>query len=287
MEWYVFALLSAFFVALSWILKKKALFKEHVAEFLVSFYLINLLIVLPFFGRVNFNHTFQLYLIIFTASFIGASSLLLLAKSYRHLEISEVSPLTNLSPLILVFIAFMFLGEIPSALQFLGIFLIMAGAYSLGIDYKHKDFFRPFKIFKGKYYMYVLLAMIGYSITAALDKVILAKADYFSYYFITRFFFLAILFTYHSAFYDGYKGVRKGITNQGRLILVTVLLTIAGTLLYLKALSLTLVSLVIPIKRVSTLIAVVIGGELFHDHGLVRRIIACIIMIIGAALIII
>ncbi len=284
--WHIFALLSAFFVALGLILRKKVLLKEHVAEFLGAFYLISLLIILPFYQKATFSYPLKWYIIILITSLIGSISLLLLCKSYRHLEISEVAPLTNLSPIILIFIAFLFLRELPSLWQLSGILLIILGAYSLEIDYKHKNFLRPFKIFENKYYIYILLAMLGYSITATLDKFILNNIDYFSYYFITRFFFLAIFFSYHSVVYDGYKGIKKGIVNHGWLIFIIAIIALISSLFYLKALSLTMVSLVIPIKRLSTLIAVVIGGTLFHEHGLVQRILACVLMIGGAALII-
>ncbi len=287
MEWYIFALLSAFFVSLGLILRKKVLLKEHVAEYLVVFYFISFLIILPFYKYVNFSYSFKWYTIIFIKSLIGSTSLLLLCKSYKHLEISEVAPLTNLSPIILLFIAMLFLGETLSLSQFFGIFFIVLGAYSLEIDYRHKDFFKPFKIFKGKYYVYVLLAMFGYSITATLDKFILTQVDYFSFYFIIKFFYLIIFILYHSILYDGYEGFKKGITKHGKLILFISVIAIAAALFYLKALSLAMVSLVIPIKRLSTLMTVIIGGTFFYEHGLIQRIIACILMIVGTVLIII
>jgi len=47
------------------------------------------------------------------------------------------------------------------------------------------------------------------------------------------------------------------------------------------------VSLVIPIKRMSTLISTVVGGELFGEEHLLRKSVACLVMIAGAYLIIV
>jgi uncharacterized membrane protein len=47
-----------------------------------------------------------------------------------------------------------------------------------------------------------------------------------------------------------------------------------------------MISLVIPIKRLSALFSTVIGGELFHEKYLLRKSIACVVMIIGAVLIV-
>ncbi|HII71787.1 TPA: hypothetical protein HA265_03460, partial [Candidatus Woesearchaeota archaeon] len=47
------------------------------------------------------------------------------------------------------------------------------------------------------------------------------------------------------------------------------------------------VSLIIPIKRMSVLVAVILGGKMFHDHNLRYRIMGCLIMIIGVVLVVI
>ena len=48
-----------------------------------------------------------------------------------------------------------------------------------------------------------------------------------------------------------------------------------------------MVSLIIPIKRMSVLVAVIIGGSMFHDHNMRTRIIGCAIMVIGVILVVI
>jgi len=63
--------------------------------------------------------------------------------------------------------------------------------------------------------------------------------------------------------------------------------TVLADITYFYALSLTLVSLVLPIKRISTLFDTIIGGELFKEKHLLHKGLACLIMLLGIYLIVI
>jgi len=54
----------------------------------------------------------------------------------------------------------------------------------------------------------------------------------------------------------------------------------------MQAIQLAYAGLVIAIKRMSAFFVVLIGGEIFHEKNLLRKSIACLIMIGGAALIV-
>ena len=64
-------------------------------------------------------------MIIYFVSILGAIAFLLVAKSVRHMEISDHSPLMVVSPVITATLAFFFLGESLTPPQVIGIFLLI------------------------------------------------------------------------------------------------------------------------------------------------------------------
>jgi drug/metabolite transporter (DMT)-like permease len=279
-------LFSAAFYVAAIIAKKRVLMKEHAAEFLAVFYFINLFLVLPFTLKANFDYPPHLYGLMFVTNLIGAIGLIYFTKALRHLEISEVAPLMNLSPLFLLVIALIFLREIPTSTQLSGIILTVFGAYFLELNHRRSDLLAPFRVFKGKFYHYLLITFIAYSIGALLDKVILGYAAPFSYYYISRFNYVVIFLVYFTFRYDGFRGIEHGIQKHGLSIFFITLLSMGATLFYLNAASIAYITLVIPLKRLENLFVTLIGGEVFHDHHLFHKAIACVIMIIGASFII-
>jgi len=102
-------------------------------------------------------------------------------------------------------------------------------------------------------------------------------------------FFIAINFIIMILlFHDGFEGIGKGIKHNWKWVFVVAVLVVGARLAQQYAVSLpgVLISLVVPIKRLSALFATIIGGELFHEKHILRKSIACVIMIIGAVLII-
>ncbi|MBW2977265.1 DMT family transporter [Candidatus Woesearchaeota archaeon] len=278
--------MSAVFLSFADVFKKKILFKEHAMEFSTVLAIFSFVIVLFFIPFVNFNINRNILGLIYVVSIISTAGLLLMNKAIRHLEISTVEPLMNFSPAFLVIFAYFLLGEKLGAWQLGGIGLLIFGAYILEMDHNLKDFLSPFKkLLTSKYLFYILLVIIMYSFSAILDKMILTSIDKFSYVFFV-FGFRAINFIFLiSIFYDGAKGIKHGVKNAGFPIAVVALLLLFSLMSYYSAVSIAFVSLVIPIKRLSTLFSTVIGGELFHDHSLKYKITACLVMIVGAGLV--
>jgi uncharacterized membrane protein len=62
------------------------------------------------------------------------------------------------------------------------------------------------------------------------------------------------------------------------------LLTTLYRLAQAHATALAAVGLVVAVKRSSALFTTVIGGELFREHDLIRKSVACLIMIVGVYL---
>ncbi|UCG95169.1 MAG: EamA family transporter [archaeon] len=287
MEWFIFALGAAVINSLVALIEKKALFKEHAAEFSATIAVLNFLVILPFFFLVDFSFSIMIWVLMAVAAFFASIGFLFVAKAVRHMEISAASPLLNFGPGFTAIVAILILGEVLTPLNILGILTLIAGSYVLEIDFRSHDITTPFrKIYKSRYIHYIFLALGSYSLSAVSCKYILNFVNPVTLIFVEQFFVALIFVAILYIFYDGVRGISNGMKSVGWLLLVMAVMTVSYRLLQATAIKMTFVSLVMPIKRLSTLFATVMGGELFREHGLYQKVAACIIMIVGAVLVI-
>jgi transporter family protein len=286
--WLIYALTAAVFVSAATLTAKKTLFKEHAMEFAAILSLFALILVTPFFFLIDYSALkITPIIILFFTSLLGASAFCLVAKSIRHMEISDSTPLLAIGPGITAILAFIFLKEALTLNQVLGIALLIIGAYSLETKSSLK-LFDPIRIFKkSKYIHYIFIALLLYGITAMFDRVLLFRLDMQVEAFLA---FVHLFLAFHiilmlHIFHDGFKGMKKGIKRVGWWILLVAIFTIGYRFAQAEAVKIANVGLVVAIKRMSAFFTVLIGGELFHEGHLVRKLIATAIIIGGALLI--
>ncbi|MBW6461706.1 MAG: DMT family transporter [DPANN group archaeon] len=289
MEWYIFAGLCAIFGGISSIVEKKTLRKQHAMEFSTVLAIFNFIIVTPLIIHADFSQmTTKYYLIAFGVSCIGSIAFLLIAKSLRHMDISQASPLLNFGPVFVAILAFFILGEKITAVQISGILLLIFGSYILEINHGFQNILDPIRnMFNSKHTIYIFVALILYAFSSMGDKIILTSISPVTYIIVVQFFLAVNFLVMITFFHDGIAGIRRGIKNAGYWILVVAILTTSYRLFQAQAISMAFVSLVIPIKRTSTLISTIIGGELFHEDCILKKSIACIITLLGAYFVII
>ena len=287
--WFIYAILAALFISGRDIATKKALFKEHSLEFSTIAALFVLILSVPFFFFIDFSQLpLTPIIILFFTTILGATGLLLIAKSIKHMEISSVTPLFILSPAITSVLAFIFLGEILTFNQVSGIVLLLFGAYILETK---NHLLEPLRIFKtSKYVWYTVLGLLIFGVTAVFDRVVLFHYDlpvlaYLAFVHL----FLALHFTIFLKIAKkthGLKDIKDGIKTVGWWILLVACITVAARFAHASAVKIAFVGLVVAIKRMSSLVTIIFGGELFHEKNLVRKASATIIMILGMLLIV-
>ncbi len=287
MVWYIFALGSAIFSTLAALTEKKTLIKVHAMEFSCALAILNFLFTLPLIFLADFNIPLFVLAVMYGSSIIATIAFLFIAKAVRHMDISVVSPLLNLNPAILATLAYFILGERISHTQIAGILLIMTGAYVIEINWQKHGIFEPVKaMFSSRHTRYILLSCTLYAICSICDKFVLNYVTPYTYILVMHLFIAINFIVLINLFYGGFKDISIGFRHAGKSIFLIALFTITYRLLQAWAVSLTLVSLVIPIKRLSTLFSTLAGGKIFHEKGTKKRVIACIIMLVGAYLII-
>jgi len=295
--WLIFAILASILASASSIIEKKTLFKQHALEFSATMSIYTLLLTIPFWFFADFKAlSLKATGLIYLASLLGALAFLLIAKSLRHLAISLTSPFLVFEPMFVAIFAAVLLGERITALQVGGMVVIIIGAYILA-SYQQDNILDPFKhILKSKYLKYVFLALTLYALDSIIDKKVLGAASdggmgvaVWTFMPLVHFFMAVNFILIMIIFADGFGGIEKGIKTGGWLVFAVAVLTVGYRLAQQYTVSLpgVLISLVIPIKRLSSLFSTVIGGELFHEEHILRKSIACTIMIIGVILVVI
>lgn len=284
--WYIFPLISALSVTIWVLLQKWTLKKEHALQFnaALGFVIVPLsLVLIPF---VNFHLSLKVFFLILTTSILFTLAALFHAKALRHYDVSIIAPFYNLGTAFLVLMALLFLGEHLKLIQISGISLLLVGAYV--VDLKKDNLIHPIiDVIKSKYIHFVLLAVFLYSSAYLIDKIILGYTDFFTLFFfrnlLVSIFFLILIFT----LYNGLGDLKIGLKMGGFILVIISILMILENLFLYKGMSIAPVSLVLPIYRLWTLFAVILGGEIFRERNLGFRILGSLIMILGAYLVII
>lgn len=290
MLWLAFALLAAVFLSASSIVEKKALKTVHSIDLSATLAFSNFFLALPFLFFVDFEKVELISLaFIFASAFVAAIAFYLVAKAIRHMEISTVAPLLALAPGSTSIFGFFLLAEVLSNQAIAGIVLMIVGSYVLTLE-RGKGIFSPLKMFtESKYVHFVLASLLFYSMGAVLDRTILFEFNVpVSNYMFFVHLFIAILYIPAILVIDGgVSGIKKALSVEKKNILLISAFTIFYRFFQMQALSLMLVGVVSAIKRSSSFFTTLIGGELFHEKHLGRKLTASIVIILGTILIVI
>jgi len=289
MNWFLLASLSAVFSAVSTLFEKRSLFVMRALDFSFLVSIFGFLFSIPFFFQIDFGNLNTTSLaILFIKSILGALAFLSVMMSLKNLEISRALPLLALSPGVVALFAFLLLGEALSLKEILGILLLLVGTYILETK-PVQTFFEPFHVFfKSKDYRYIILALLLFTATSIMDKLLLKQyklppIDFMAF----QQFFFAIIFSVIFLFVVKRDGSEiKSIDKKLLLFVIAVaLLTVGYRYTQIHAVKLAPVSLVLAVKRTSVFFAAIIGGKLFNEGNLVKKAIAAAIIVGGSMLI--
>lgn len=287
MGWYYFAMFSAILSALASILEKKIMLKNRVINFVLLLAIFNMVFASVFLFYADFSKlSLTPVLVLLFKAVMNGIAFLCVMFAIKNLELSDALPLLVLTPGFVALFAWMFLKENLTSLEFFGLFLLISGAYVFSTK---KNLLDPFKKLK-KGYKFIILALLLFTITTILDRVLLNQYKlqpqmlmglqhiFFFFVFLIAFFVLDRK--------NNFKTFGK-IFNSWFLILVLSFVTIGYRYFEILAVKGTnAVALALAIKRTSVFFAVIIGGRMFKEHNLTRKIIATILLIAGAVLVI-
>ncbi len=279
-------LFSAALFAAANIIRKHVLQKEHSLEFLAArgFFTIILLIPLAFFSDMHLD--FRLLGLIYVSSLVATVGYYYQTKAQRHTDISYLAPLQNLAPIFVLLLAFIFLHEQVSGIQFVGLLALVVGSYIVAVNPK-TGLLGPLAEFRKDYWLHILVSVLLLAIAAVLDKYVVSMITPVTYLFFGWLFMNINYVLFDWLRYD-WSHITEDFRKGWHWLLLCSVFSIVSMLAFYHAIAApaVLISLAFALRRVSTLIETVLGGTLFHEKFLVQRIFACIIMLIGVVLIV-
>lgn len=286
--WVLFALLAAFSLATSDALTKKALsiHNEYLIAWLRLLVSLPLLLISLLFVPVPTLDS-DFYIAFFTALPLEIIAIILYIKALKVSPLSLTLPFLSLTPIFLIIVPYIILGEKVSFLGALGVLFIAAGGYSLNISEFKKGVFEPFvaiKREKGSIFM-VGVALI-YSFTSSLGKRAIEHSS--PIFFGATYIAVLVMFLTPIALYKGKDEIRM-IFRNGALkssILPGILQSVM-IISHMIAMSLTKVAYMISVKRLSLLIGVFYGYLFFKESGIKERLLGTTLMLIGFVLIVV
>ncbi|MDO8500044.1 MAG: EamA family transporter [bacterium] len=204
----------------------------------------------------------------------------LYVRAFQYSPQSLVGPLFSFSTVLLVPIAYIFLGELPTLIGFLGIGSVLAGSLILGWDIHHPGVIRALSNIikeKGSYFM------IGAVIVASVSIVSTKALFYYATPFLSAFYITALLTLVYSPAIFLYPFSRM----YGRWPDFVGLLTasVFERIFNYIGLSLLLAVNFISIKRLSAMFDVLFGRIFLHEDHTVERMFGALFMIAGVILI--
>ena len=282
--WVIYAVLNPFIDASRNVFSKKA--SLNVDPLVVSWInnFIPFLLYLPvlFFISLKFNQQFFISVII--SGTVNTIATILYHRAISKSDISVVVPMLSFTPLFLLIISPIIVGEFPTVKGLIGIVLIVVGSYLLNVNLKEKGILLPLKsLMKNKATRYMLIVAFIWSISANFDKKGIESSSILQYILFinlfvtigtTIFSILKRKFSLQSVWFE-----RKNLFFVG-------VLTSMGYLAHMTALSMTLVAYVIALKRTAGMITVVLGYLFLKEKNIKERLLGSTIMFIGVLFIV-
>lgn len=282
MLWFVWATGSALLSAVSAVVQKKILFRLNAPEFSFSVSLVVLLFTsfVPLFADVR-SIPLSTVAIITVKSIFGAAAFLFVMISLQRNQISSALPLLGITPAAAAIFSLFFLGEALKESEWLGVGIMIAGAYLLE-NRPSSTLFQPLRqIIGSKTYSFIYGAVGLFAVSSILDRLLVygMKIDLlivlFYQHIVYVLFFTAVLVVRRISL----KAVASKSVEQLPLIFSVAVLTLAYRWTQLEATALAPVALVLAVKRTSILYASLFGGKLFSEERLPMKLLGAVLIV--------
>jgi drug/metabolite transporter (DMT)-like permease len=283
-QWVALALVSALSLATMDALTKKALrgADEHLVGWLRLLLAAPfLLAILLFVEKPALDRTF--YRAFALAMPFEVLAFVLYIKALRASPISLTIPFLAFTPVFLIAVSYLIVGEEVSPRGIGGITLIAAGSYVLNFHHLGKGLLEPFRaITREKGSVLMLMVAFIFSITSSLGKLAINHSSPL-FFGTTYFIVLALIYTPF-----GLPGMRRSPLSRagwGTMLIVGALNALM-VVSHVLAISLANVAYMIAVKRSSLLFSVLYGYLIFREGYVGERLIGALLMLAGFVLVV-
>lgn len=284
MLWVALSLTNAFLDATNNVLNKKALnLKAPVSITVMLTRAVAMIVLVPwlFIGNLIPDNIFdsKILLLAVISSLVRWYNLWAFTTALKISEISLVVPLLNLTPVFMLVISPMLLGEFPSKIGLLSIGLIIIGSYILNMKNPKEGFLAPFRnLLKDRGAVLMLTVSLGASITANVDKLGIAQTNVIYWSVLLNLF---VIIEFGAMYLLRPEPVNK---QSLKLLFASGVIKTFSMLSFRYALTLTLAVYVVSIKRIASLFTVLYGYFLFGERHLKYRFIGAFLLVLAVIL---
>ena len=251
---------------------QKILTNKGEASSIVNFYTYLGLTIIALFccNKPNFN--IEILPSIFIMGFLAALGNYFIVKALSCGELSNLAPINSYKPVVALVIGVIILNEIPDIYQVFGIILVILGTFLLG---NSKVIFS-----KSTLYRFIALVLLGTEAIFIKKVIFLSAVNSTFLYWVTTGLVFALFFALCSK-----QPLKIKISNwwfEVILVLLVALMQYSTNYVFSKM----NVAYALALFQLSSLFSIFLGVNIFKESGLVKKILASIVMFIGATIII-
>jgi drug/metabolite transporter (DMT)-like permease len=285
MSWFVYAFVCALSLATADALSKKAL-DDNIDSSIVAwvrtgYTLPFMAFIIPFIEKPELDSIF--YMAIFLAVPLDIIALLLYMKAIKVSPLSLTLPFLSLTPVFLIGTSYIILGERPDKSGFIGIVLVVIGAYLLNVHTISRGLLEPFKaIAKEQGSVLMIIVAFTFSIGACIGKIAVQHSN--PIFFSVVYSFLLSLFLFLVISFRNKQFFSKVTSRPVLFLLIGILITIM-IITHVKAINLVEVAYMVSVKRLSILFGVIYGVVFFKETNIKERLLGATVMVSGIIMI--
>ncbi|HTL88586.1 MAG TPA: EamA family transporter [Leptolyngbya sp.] len=280
MIWLLFAILTAFFESLKDVSSKRSLksLDVYIVAWTANIFAVLFLLPLLLLAGIP-TLDFQFWMALFIGGSLNVISFTLYIRAIQIADLSLTVPLVTLTPLFLLITSPLIVNENPTIADAIGIFLIVVGSYVLNLRERKQGYLAPLRVlFRNKGSRFMLVVAFIWSITSNFDKVGVVHSS--PLFWSTALYSYLAVGMFPLAFFKSRHRFNEILPNLKPLMVIGLFHAIAITF-QMIAVTYTLVTQVIAVKRMSALISVLFGHFMFHEKGLQERLSGAAIMVLG------
>lgn len=283
--WIFLALLAAVLAAVREALVKVA--TRDVDEFTIGSALglgSALLLLPPLLFTGNFAVRPGFWLPLTVSGVMNAMAAPLMARAVRLSDLSLVAPLQSFTPLFMIPLSAVVLREIPGPAGVAGIVTIVAGAYALKLRERAGGILAPLHALVAEPGARLMLAVaLAFGVAGTFDKAGVQASNPLLWTVAMSATYGTLLLPF--ALVRARRHSRRMPAAGWRFLGIAIAATAAMLFFQMTAITMTLATYVIAVKRMSILASVLIGGVALREPDLRARLFGAAIMVAGFALV--
>jgi drug/metabolite transporter (DMT)-like permease len=284
--WIVFSLSSAFFHASRLAVTKHLSFSFSARALTLYVNLASLAVTAPL---ILWYHDFPFHepvytLVVLLGGLVSGVGGWALNTAIHRSDVSLVGPVMTLTPGFVVIIEWTLIGDLPGNLGLLGLGLLVFGGYVLSVQQQESSLFAPLRrLFMEPGSVFTLIATFCFAAASTLGRIGIQMSDPLSFAVVVAIVNPILLFTLfsiqdHRFYREAFpKHLRREIRPLMLLGVLFALMRIADQI----ALSLTLASYAMAVKRTAGLFSVLLGHWYYGEGHLAARLTGSALMLVG------